>query len=317
MVMKKTLIIGTRNSKLALWQTDFVKKLLLEHHQGLQIQIREIITKGDTTQAQNKPLPEIGGKGLFTAELEEEIREGSIDIAVHSLKDLPTEEDPAFTLGAICKRASVRDVFVSRGNVKFWDLPAGSVIGTSSLRRGSQLLKLRPDLKMESIRGNVETRIRKVHDTSLSYAATVLAEAGMLRLEKSSEITHQFSFDEMLPAPGQGALAVQCRQNSADILELLKPLDCKVTRCETAAERSFLNALGAGCSLPVAAFAVASAGKLSFQGRCLSFDGSACIDVAGEDLLGNSKELGISMAKLAKEKGFSNLKMKPESFTPA
>ncbi len=246
-----TLILGTRRSQLARWQTDHVAELLCAAWPGLTCRIEPFVTRGD--QSLDKPLPEIGGKGLFTAELEAALRAGTIDLAIHSLKDLPVQEVPGLTIGAIVGRADVRDVLVARNGWTLETLPPGAVVGTSSVRRQAQLQAYRPDLTFRSIRGNVETRIRKV--LSGEYDATVLAAAGVQRLGLDEAVSQWLPLDVMLPAPGQGALAVQCRANDTRTLELLAAIDNQEVRKAVTAERAFLQALGGGCSAPVAAWA--------------------------------------------------------------
>jgi len=307
MMPGKIIRIGTRKSPLALWQTSFVKAYLLEHFPGLSCEIIPIITRGDKTQEEDKPLPEIGGKGLFTEEFEESLRRNEIDIAVHSLKDLPTELHSDFLIGAIPERGPIGDVLISKDNQSFHELAKSVNVGTSSLRRSSQLKKLRPDIQAISIRGNVDTRIRKVRDLESNYAATILAEAGIVRLGKISEISYVFSFDEMLPAPGQGALAIQCRRGDARILEYLKEFNDPFTSACVSAERKFLSELGAGCNTPVAAFGEVSGSEIKLRGRVLSPDGSVCIEVSGIDQLKNSENLGAKLAKEALTKGAEDL----------
>ncbi|NDJ33545.1 MAG: hydroxymethylbilane synthase, partial [Chloroflexi bacterium] len=201
-----TIHIGTRRSKLATWQATTIKSLLEAHHPELTVDLVFINTQGD--QILDKPLAEIGGKGVFTYELEQALLNGGIDLAVHSLKDLPTELDPAFTVGAIPAREEPFDALVSRNDAGLDDLPEGAVIGTSSLRRRAQLLAYRPDLRIIDIRGNVGTRLNKTHDPEGPYDATMLAVAGLKRLEIADAITEVLDTSIMLPAPAQGAIGV-------------------------------------------------------------------------------------------------------------
>ena len=243
--------IGSRTSRLALWQSNHVIERLQSAWSELACQIEPFVTKGDKTL--DKPLPQIGGKGLFTAELEQALCQGVIDIAVHSLKDLPVEDAPGLMLGAIISRAPVLDGLVARNNWTLATLPPGAVVGTSSNRRRAQLLAVRPDLVVKSIRGNVETRINKVIEGR--YDATVLAAAGLQRLSLTHVVTEWLPLPVMLPAPGQGALAVQCRANDAVTLSLLSAIDDGDVRMAVTAERTFLNAMGGGCLAPIAAYA--------------------------------------------------------------
>lgn len=211
----------------------------------------------------DQPLTEIGTKGLFTAELEHALRSGIIDLAVHSLKDLPVDDAPGLTVGAITDRADVRDVLVAKNGWTMATLPPDGVVGTSSRRRALQLRRLRPDLTVASIRGNVETRVKKVLQGS--YDGAILAAAGLGRLGLLDVATETLSLSQMLPAPGQGALAVQCRADDAAILGLLEPLDDFDARQTTTAERTLLKTLGGGCSAPVAAFSRLISGHTKHQ----------------------------------------------------
>ncbi|MCB0111257.1 MAG: hydroxymethylbilane synthase, partial [Caldilineaceae bacterium] len=212
-----SLVLGTRTSELALWQTNHIIAQLQQAWPQLHCEQVPFITKGDRTQSEGKPLPAIGGKGLFTAELEASLHSGQIDLAVHSLKDLPVEESPGLTIGAITSRADVRDALVARNGWTLATLPNGAVVGTSSTRRAAQLLAHRPDLIVRSIRGNVPTRVRKVLDGE--YDATLLAVAGLERLGLMEHVTALLPLALMLPAPGQGALAVQCRADDMQTLQ--------------------------------------------------------------------------------------------------
>jgi hydroxymethylbilane synthase len=277
-VLTRSLTIGTRGSALARWQTDWVRARLQTAWPDLECQTRLFTTSGD--RILNKPLPEIGGKGLFTEELENALRNGEIDLAVHSLKDLPIDDAPGLTLGAIPVREDARDVLISRNGWTLDTLPRGARVGTSSLRRSAQLLALRPDLTLLPLRGNVDTRIRKAMNGE--YEAIVLAAAGVLRLGLGEHITEYLPFEVMLPAPGQGAMAVQSRADDASVLELLRPLDDPAPRAAVTAERAFLKALGGGCSAPVAAYAISNLQSLiSMTGRVASPDGCRVIRVSG------------------------------------
>jgi hydroxymethylbilane synthase len=273
-----TLRFGTRTSALARWQTEHVAAELRAHWPSLDVDIHPYHTFGDTRL--DVPLPLLGGKGAFTAELERGLRDGHIDVAVHSLKDLPVEPTPGLAIGAILPRADARDVIVSQQGAPLDALPPGARIGTSSLRRHAQLARRRPDLAIVSIRGNVDTRLHKVRDGA--YDAIVLAAAGMERLGLAHEVTEYLSFDIMLPAPGQGALAVQCRADDQRVLTLLQRIDDAPTRAAVEVERTFLHALGAGCSAPVAALATHNtSGHLTVRGLVATPDGRDVIEVRG------------------------------------
>lgn len=247
------LVLGTRGSKLALAQSGQVADAL-SAATGLPVELKVISTKGD--RVQDRPLPEVGGKGLFTLELEQELRARTIDLAVHSLKDLPTEDSEGLIVACYPERVDPRDVLVG---VPLAQLPQGAIVGTGSARRATQLRALRPDLEIKGIRGNVDTRIRKLHEQD--YQAIVLAAAGMARLGLDTE---RFPLDpeQCLPAPGQGVLALQCAAERSDIIALLRRLDHPPTRARITAERSFLAALGGGCSVPAACFAEVENGEL-------------------------------------------------------
>ncbi|MDI9548331.1 MAG: hydroxymethylbilane synthase [Chloroflexota bacterium] len=249
--MIEAVTIGTRTSRLALWQSEHVAALLVALQPGLQATLQPFVTQGDKTL--DRPLPAIGGKGLFTAELEQALLSGAIDLAVHSLKDLPVEQPSGLTLGAIIRRGDVRDCVVAKQGWTLATLPAGAVVGTSSPRRRAQLEAMRPDLVIRSVRGNVETRARKALEGE--YDAVILAAAGVQRLELENLVTEWLPADLLLPAPGQGALAVQCRAGNEPLLSLLAEIDDSDTRLATSAERRFLQLLGGGCAAPIAALA--------------------------------------------------------------
>ena len=291
--------IGTRRSPLARRQAELVVELLASAWSGLACEVVALDTRGDRTQASGEPLPEIGGKGLFTAELERALRTGEIDFAVHSLKDLPTDEAPGVAIGAICAREDARDCLVSRDGLRLEGLPAGALVGTSSLRRSAQLAALRPDLEARSVRGNVDTRIRKVRAGELD--AVLLAAAGVVRLELADQVSEWLEPDVMVPAPGQGALAVQCRDDDTRALELLAAVDHASTRAAAAAERAFLQELGGGCAAPVGAHGVASGGgSVQLTGLVASPDGGSVVRVAGA---GEPEEVGRTLAREALASG--------------
>lgn len=296
--------LGTRGSQLARWQTDYVAALLQTAWPRMQIATLVITTKGDRTL--DTPLPLIGGKGLFTLELEESLRCEEIDIAVHSLKDLPTESPAGLTLGAIPARANPADVLISRAAHTLASLPHGATVGTSSKRRAAQLLAHRPDLHIIDIRGNVDTRIRKVQDADGPYDATVLAYAGVARLERLDVVSEILPFDLMLPAPGQGALGVQCRDH-ATARTLLAPICDAETTAAVTAERAFLAALGGGCATPVAALATVEDGVLRLQGRVTAPDGTQQVDVVVHGSVHCPARVGLDAARQALAQGASGL----------
>lgn len=270
---------ATRPSKLARWQTNHVIQLLQSAWDELVCTEVVISTQGDCVI--DKPLPEIGGKGLFTHELEQALLRKKVDAAVHSLKDLPTEDVPGLVVGVIPRRADARDVLICPAGLAIDDLPQGAVVGTSSTRRRAQLLAYRPDLRVNSIRGNVDTRLRKVREGQ--YDAIVLASAGVTRLGMQEYITEYFPIDIMLPAPGQGALAVQCRADDTKTLQLLNALDHPPSRMAVSAERSFLAGMGGGCSLPVGALAKVQREEIDMQVVVAAPGGEQVIRLSGTD----------------------------------
>jgi hydroxymethylbilane synthase len=292
---KPKLILASRASSLARWQTDEVRRQLTARWPQLQLETLELVTQGD--RSLDRPLPEIGGKGVFTQELEATLRSGQADLAVHSLKDLPIEDTQDLCLAAVLARADPRDVLVGGEGRDLAALPSGASVGTSSLRRQVQLLALRPDLRPRPVRGNVETRIAKVERGE--YQAVVLAAAGVLRLGLERHVTHWFALEQLLPAPGQGAIAVQCRAGDRATLELLAAIEHAPTRTTTAAERAFLHALGAGCAAPVGAYAEFEGGQLRLRAVVSDPDGSVLLrlQVAGEDPV----KLGRDLARQALE----------------
>ena len=248
--MSRTYVIGARKSQLSLRQVDIVVAALLAAHPGCHTEFREITTEGDTTKA---PLSQIGGLGVFTKAIEDALLKREIDIAVHSLKDLPPLLADGLMLGAVPERGDVRDALVTRGVRPLSQLRKGARIGTGSARRAAQLRVLRPDVEIADIRGNVPTRMAKVE--SSEYDAIVLAMAGLDRLRLTEKAAHIFSIDEMTPAVGQGALGVEVRADDAEAIELVTAIDHADTRAAVTAERAFLEHLGAGCMMPVGAHA--------------------------------------------------------------
>ena len=299
-----TIRLGTRGSELARWQTEYVKARLQEAWPDKQFEVQVITTRGDVVL--DTPLPLIGGKGVFTAELELALREGMIDFAVHSLKDLPTESPDGLTIGATPERASVNDVWISRDGQGLDALPEGASVGTSSRRRAAQILQRRPDLKLIDIRGNVPTRIAKALDPNGAYDALVLARAGLERLGLLENVTEELALDVMLPAPGQGALAVQCR-DEVESLVLLQPLNHVATWAAVTAERAFLEGLGGGCSTPVAAYGHVQGGELWLRGRVIAPDGKRKVEVSGSADVRSARQLGLELAQQALAQGADQL----------
>jgi hydroxymethylbilane synthase len=276
--------------------------MLLAAWPELQVEIELIDTRGDRNR--HDPLPAIGGKGLFTEELEIALREQRIDLAVHSLKDLPVEDSPGLAVLAIPKRAPTHDLLVSHQATRLEDLLPGAVVGTSSLRRAAQILALRPDLRIKDIRGNVDTRLRKLDDPEQGYDAILLAQAGLSRLGHA-DLAHAYPIphSQMLPAPGQGALAVQGRARDEETSRYLQVLEHAPTRAAVTAERAFLAGLGGGCSLPVGALGHASADLLDLQGLVASPDGSRVTKVSGSAACAAAQALGRQLAEQALAQG--------------
>lgn len=290
--------VGTRISQLARWQTDHIIARLQDAWPDLTCEVVPFVTKGDKTL--DKPLPQIGGKGLFTAELERALHTGEIDIAVHSLKDLPVANPPGLTLGAIASRAPVQDGLVACNGWTLQTLPKGAIVGTSSNRRRAQLLAVRPDFTVRSIRGNVETRVRKVMEGD--YHAAVLARAGLERLNLTDVVTEWLPLELMLPAPGQGALAVQCRADDEATLTLLAAVDDMHVRAAVTAERTFLDALGGGCSAPIAAHAqIMGENEVQMRALVAAPDGGKVVYVSGVG--SDAAALGRALAQEAAEQG--------------
>ncbi len=295
------ILFATRPSALARWQTQWVMHALQSIHPALTCEEKIITTQGD--KILDKPLPEIGGKGLFTQELESELLSEAVHCAVHSLKDLPVENPTGLTIGCVPRRAEVREALISARGYTLATLPAGSLVGTSSLRRAAQLLALRPDLRIAPLRGNVDTRVRKA--LAGQYDAILLAGAGLTRLGLTEHITEWLPLEVMLPAPGQGALAVQCRASDSLTLNLLAPLEDTATRLAVTAERAFLSGLGGGCAVPVAAHAKCDLendkARIELVGLVISPDGKTAIKVSGAGT--NAEQLGQSLANEALQKG--------------
>lgn len=256
--MIKRLVIGTRGSKLALIQTQLVAEALQTLDPKLVLETKIISTRGDADKVTPIPLDTVG-KAWFTAEIEQALQDGSIDVAVHSLKDLPPELGAGLATLTVLDRADPRDVLVSRSGAKFADLPAGSVIGTDSLRRRAAVLLARPDLRVQSIRGNVDTRVRKVREGECD--AAILAAAGLARLDRLGDIAEFLDPARFVPAIGQGALAVEFRAGHAELQRLLERLMVKTTVAETAAEAAFSQVVGGGCKLPVGCYVQIRSGR--------------------------------------------------------
>ena len=292
MMKTKTLRIATRKSPLALWQAEHIKAQLLSHHPDLTIELLPMTTQGD--QILNSPLAKIGGKGLFVKELEQKLLDGDADIAVHSMKDVPAQFPDGLTLTIVDERADPRDVFIATDYTQFDDLPIGSRVGTSSLRRQCQLMQLRPDLQISSIRGNVGTRLKKLDDGQ--FDALIMASAGLLRLNLSQRITHTLETDFCLPAVGQGALGIEYRENNLDLQALLAPLQHKITQQCVTAERAMNARLNGGCQVPIAGHAIINGQQLHLQGLVGEPDGSVILRAEATGSPDYHQQLGEQVA---------------------
>ena len=290
--MKKTLRIATRKSALALWQANHVQDLLKEAHPGIEIELVKIVTQGD--RILDRPLSEIGGKGLFLKELERAMLDGEADLAVHSMKDVPAEMAEGLVLDAVLPRANPYDALVSRGGQLLADLPAGSRIGTSSLRRKSQLLALRPDLEVTDLRGNVDTRLRKLDEGQ--YDAIILACAGLQRLGLGERITETLQPPDWLPESTQSIIGLQCRQDDSDTRSLIEPLADSDTMVVASAERAVARVLEATCQVPLAAHAVLESGTVRLKSIVSTTDGKESIQASGEAPASDAVALGERVA---------------------
>jgi len=291
--------IATRKSKLALWQAEHVAQRLREHHPELTVSLVPLSTRGD--EVLDRSLAEIGGKGLFLKELERAILDDDADIAVHSLKDVPAEHSRDFELPAFLPRADWRDWWITRDGARPQDLPAGSKVGTASLRRQSQLLARRPDLEVVTVRGNVQTRLAKLDSGEVD--ALILAAAGLQRLEIRREHFLALEPPFFLPSAGQGVIAVQCRAGEAGTIERLRALNCDTTLTEMLAERAVVAELGADCRMPLAAFARLGDGHIRLDARLASPDGKQVLDTSAEGPASQAEHLGRRAARALLEQG--------------
>ncbi len=267
--------IGTRRSALALWQANHVAALLKAREPALEVELVEIVTRGD--KILDSPLAKVGGKGLFVKEIEEQLLGGEVDLAVHSLKDMPAELPEGLVLGSIPEREDPRDAFVSARFKRLEELPRGARLGTSSLRRAAQLKAWRQDLEIVSIRGNVQTRIRKIDE---ELDGGILAAAGLKRLGLEARIAELLGPERMLPAVGQGALALEIRAGDRNVQPRVEALEDRSTRIAVACERAFLRRLGGGCQVPIAAYATVDGNRLAFRGLVGEPDGTRTLTYA-------------------------------------
>jgi hydroxymethylbilane synthase len=306
--MKSVLTIGSRGSRLALWQAEWVKSALEALHAQLQVKIEIIKTSGDVLK--NVSLTVIGGQGVFTKELEEALLDGRIDLAVHSLKDLPTQLPENLSIAAITEREDARDALVLRSGFEIESpsiarLPVQAVVGTSSPRRLAQLKYLRPDIEVKDLRGNVDTRLRKLDDGQ--YDAVILAAAGLRRLGLQERISAYLEPAEMLPAVSQGALGIETRAGDAETIALVLPLDDARTRAACMAERALLRGLGGGCQLPIAAHASVHDEQLRLDGLVASVNGQTLIRETITGAVAEATQLGQRLADSLLAKGADSL----------
>jgi len=284
-------IIGSRGSPLALWQANWVKDLLLEHHSDLAVDIKIIKTSGD--KIQDVPLAKIGGKGLFVKEIEEGLLKREVDFAVHSMKDMPIIFPVNLCIACVTKRENPFDALISKNDIKLNDLPKGAKIGTGSLRRMSQLLYYRPDLNLVPLRGNLETRLKKLETEGLD--AIILAAAGLIRLGWSDRITEIIPPEILLPAMGQGAVGIETRKNDVDNQILLADMDDEETHYALDAERALVSQLEGGCNVPIGSFATLNGDQITLTGLVASLDGKTMYKKELTDLRTNAVALGRKM----------------------
>ena len=297
--MKTTITIGTRKSLLALWQSNYIKNCLEKEYPDCEVRLQKIVTKGD--KILDVPLSKIGGKGLFTKEIETALLDGEVDLAVHSLKDMPTKLPEGLCLTAITERAVVGDAFVSNKYRTFAEMPAGAVLGTSSLRRKAQLLARRPDLDIRDLRGNVDTRLRKLDDGQSD--PIILAAAGLTRLGYADRIRETLPCEFCIPAVGQGALAIECRSDNTEVRNLLEFLNHPETKSCTDAERAFLGLVEGGCQVPIGVHADIANDTMHITAIIASLDGSTLIR---DEIDGNPADaivLGKTLGNRMLEKG--------------
>ena len=295
--------VGTRGSKLALTQTNLVADSLKKIGLGITVKICVIKTSGDIMQ--DVALTKIGGKGVFVKEIEDALLSGTVDLAVHSMKDVPTEIPEGLTFAAIMKREDVRDVLVSKNNRKMEFMPRGARIGTGSMRRSAQLLAVLPDLDIVPLRGNLETRLKKIETENLQ--GVILAAAGMKRLGLAEKISQYLPIETMLPAVGQGALGLEIRDGDDELKTILIKLNHASTAAEITAERSFLRHLGGGCLLPIAAFGKFEGEQLMLEGLVAAPNGNSVIRDKVRGTIAEADELGKKLAEMILEKGGKKL----------
>lgn len=291
--------IATRKSALALWQAEYVKAALLKAHQNVQVELVPMSTQGD--KILDTPLAKIGGKGLFIKELEIAMNEGRADIAVHSMKDVPVDFPEGFGLHAICERENPFDAFVSNTFNDLASLPQNAVVGTSSLRRQCQLRKMRPDLIIKDLRGNVNTRLAKLD--AGEYDAIILAAAGLIRLGMLERIRYEIPANESLPAVGQGAVGIECRNDDAELIALLAPLNHAETATRVRCERAMNAKLNGGCQVPIGSFATLEQQQITLKGLVGSTDGTTLLHATATGTLEQAEVVGEQVAQQLLDQG--------------
>jgi len=311
-LMNSSIKIGTRASKLALWQANWVQSALNEKFPGQTVELVKIKTKGD--KILDVPLAKVGGKGLFVKEIEQALLEGRIDLAVHSMKDMPAEIPEGLCVGAIPQREDPADVLVSKNGLSFSELKRGAVIGTSSLRRAAQLRHARPDIVIEPLRGNLDTRLKKLQSEDID--AIVLAAAGIRRLNLEHRITEYLPADIMLPAVGQGALCIEMRQNDETIGPKLATLDHANSRAAVLGERAFLNRLGGSCQVPIAGHGKILAATFSLTGLVAAVDGSRIIKATDSGPIDHVEAIGVHLAEQLLARGADKILAELNSLEP-
>lgn len=297
--MRKEIRIGTRASALALWQAEWVKSELEKKYPGMTVSLTKIKTTGD--KILDVPLAQVGGKGLFVKEIEEAMLANEIDIAVHSMKDVPTLFPDGLHLSCITKREDARDALLTRNNMKFKDLPQGATIGTSSLRRQAQLMSVRPDFRIQQLRGNVDTRLRKLKEGQ--FDAIILAAAGVRRLGLAENVSEYLDPAISLPAIGQGALGIECRVDDRELNDLIAFFNHQDTRTCVTGERALLRRLEGGCQVPIACYGQMMNGKLHLIGLVGSVDGKRIIKDTIEGEADKAEKLGVTLAEKLLSKG--------------
>ncbi|GLR69317.1 hydroxymethylbilane synthase [Agaribacter marinus] len=293
MSTRRTIRIATRKSALAMWQARYVQERLCHYHDDIDVRLIPMSTQGD--RILDTPLAKIGGKGLFIKELEIAMQEGKADLAVHSMKDVPVQFPAGFGLHAICPRENPFDAFVSNTVVSLTELPHGAIVGTSSLRRQSQLRHIRPDIEIRDLRGNVNTRLAKLD--AGNYDAIILAAAGLIRLDMQGRIKHEIAANISLPAVGQGAVGIECRNDNADLIEYLKPLNDPETALRVNAERAMNARLEGGCQVPIGSFAVLEGEEIRLKGLVASPDGKTILRAEALGTMDDPTTLGVTVAE--------------------